>query len=58
MRKIRTPFFEIGTKNYIYGDDVLNLAIAADKMAENMILTFYLQRLTQILEGLLKTLRT
>lgn len=34
MRKIRTPFFEIGTKNYIYGDDVLNLAIAADKMAE------------------------
>lgn len=27
---IRTPFFEIGTKNYIYGDDVLNLALAAD----------------------------
>ena len=34
MRKIRTPFFEIGTKNYIYGDDVLELAMAADKMAE------------------------
>ena len=34
MKKIRTPFFEIGTKNYIYGDDVLKLAIAADKMAE------------------------
>ncbi len=33
-RPIRTPFFEIGTKNYIYGDDVLNLALAADKAAE------------------------
>ena len=21
--KIRTPFFEVGVKNYIYGDDVL-----------------------------------
>lgn len=28
--KIRTPFFEVGVKNYIYGDDVLNLAIAAE----------------------------
>ena len=34
MRKIRTPFFEIGTKNYVYGDEVLRLAIAADKFAE------------------------
>lgn len=34
MKKIRTPFFEIGTKNYIYGDDVLKLAMAADKFAE------------------------
>ena len=34
MKKIRTPFFEIGTKNYIYGDDVLALAVAADKFAE------------------------
>ena len=34
MRKIRTPFFEIGTKNYIYGDDVLKLAKAADEFAE------------------------
>ena len=33
MRKIRTPFFEIVTKNYIYGDDVLKLAIAADEFA-------------------------
>ena len=31
---IRTPYFEIGTKNYIYGDDVLALAKAADAAAE------------------------
>ena len=29
--KIRTPYFEIGTKNYIYGDKVLEYALAADK---------------------------
>ena len=34
MKKIRTPFFEIGTKNYIYGDDVLKLAMKADELAE------------------------
>ena len=34
MKKIRTPFFEIGTKNYIYGDDVLALAKKADELAE------------------------
>ena len=33
-QKIRTPYFEIGTKNYIYGDKVLEYAIAADKAAE------------------------
>ena len=33
-RKIRTPYFEIGTKNYIYGDTLLEYAIAADKAAE------------------------
>lgn len=31
---VRTPYFEIGTKNYIYGDKVLEYAIAADKAAE------------------------
>jgi len=31
---IRVPFFEIGIKNYIYGDKVLELALAADKAAE------------------------
>ena len=33
-REIRTPYFEIGTKNYIYGDTVLEYALAADKAAE------------------------
>ena len=31
---IRTPYFEIGTKNYIYGDKVLEYAKAADAAAE------------------------
>ncbi|MDR0656842.1 MAG: hypothetical protein LBG22_11050 [Treponema sp.] len=30
---IRVPFFEIGVKNYIYGDDVMELARAADAAA-------------------------
>ncbi len=33
-RKIRTPYFEIGTKNYIWGDKVLEYAKAADIAAE------------------------
>lgn len=32
--KIRTPYFEIGTKNYIYGDQVLEYAKAADAAAK------------------------
>lgn len=32
--KIRTPYFEIGTKNYIYGDKVLEYAKAADAASE------------------------
>ena len=31
---IKAPFFEIGPKNYLYGDDILNLALAADKASE------------------------
>lgn len=31
--KIRTPYFEIGTKNYVYGDQLLQLAKAADEAA-------------------------
>ena len=29
-RQIKTPFFEIGPKSYLFGDDVLSLAKAAD----------------------------
>ena len=31
--KLKPPFFEIGVKNYIYGDAVLELAKAADRAA-------------------------
>jgi len=33
-KKIRTPFFETGVKNYIYGDAVLEYAQVVDKAAE------------------------
>lgn len=33
-RKIRVPYFEIGTKNYAWGDKVLEYALAADAAAE------------------------
>lgn len=32
-RKIKPPFFEIGVKNYLFGDQVLELALAADAAA-------------------------
>lgn len=31
---IKPPFFEIGPKSYLYGDDILEFAIAADKASE------------------------
>ena len=34
MTTIKAPFFEIGPKSYLYGDDILDLAIAADKASE------------------------
>ncbi len=32
--KIKAPFFEIGPKSYLFGDDILELALAADKASE------------------------
>ena len=32
--KIKAPFFEIGPKSYLYGQDVIDLAIAVDKASE------------------------
>ncbi len=34
LPKIRAPFFEIGLKNYVWGDVALKYAIAADRAAE------------------------
>ena len=31
---IKAPFFEIGPKSYLYGQDVIDLAIAADRASE------------------------
>ncbi|MBO5240904.1 MAG: triose-phosphate isomerase [Clostridia bacterium] len=33
-KKIKLPFFEIGPKSYLYGDDILDLAKAADAASE------------------------
>lgn len=47
--KIRVPFFEIGVKNYLYGDDVLALAKAADEAAaENDIDVLFIAPYTEI----------
>lgn len=32
--KIKAPFFEIGPKSYLYGDDILELALAADAASQ------------------------
>ena len=34
MTTIKAPFFEIGPKSYLYGDEILELAQAADAASE------------------------
>ena len=34
MTTIKAPFFEIGPKSYLYGDEILELAKAADAASE------------------------
>ncbi len=34
MTTIKAPFFEIGPKSYLYGDEILDLALAADAASE------------------------
>ena len=34
MTTIKAPFFEIGPKSYLYGDQILDLALAADAASE------------------------
>lgn len=46
---IRTPFFEIGVKNYLYGKDILRLAKAADQAAlENDVDVLFITPYTEI----------
>lgn len=46
---IRTPFFEIGVKNYLYGEDILRLAKAADQAAlENDVDVLFITPYTEI----------
>lgn len=46
---IRSPFFEIGVKNYLYGADVLRLAKAADKAAlDNDVDVLFIAPYTEI----------
>ena len=34
VKRVKVPFFEIGPKSYLYGDDILELAKAADAASE------------------------
>ena len=53
--RIKAPFFEIGPKSYLYGDDVLDLALAADAAAEkynvDIIFTTPLVELRRVAEA-------
>ena len=35
MTNIKAPFFEIGPKSYLFGDEILELALAADKASQD-----------------------
>ncbi|MDR1948000.1 MAG: triose-phosphate isomerase [Spirochaetaceae bacterium] len=53
--RLKPPFFEIGPKSYLYGDDVFSLALAADKAAEayqvDILFTAPLVDIRRIAEG-------
>ena len=53
--KIKAPFFEIGPKSYLYGDDILDLALAADAASEkynvDIIFTTPLVELRRVAEN-------
>lgn len=40
-RKIRTPFFSVNPKGYLYGKEALELAVAADKLAQQYDLDIF-----------------
>lgn len=41
MNKIKTPFFVVNPKSYIYGKDALTLALEADKLANEFSLDIF-----------------
>jgi triosephosphate isomerase len=53
-RTLTPPFFEIGPKSYLYGEDVLDIALAADAAAEkyqvNILFTSPLVELRRVAE--------
>lgn len=55
VRKIKAPFFEIGIKNYLYGDDVLKLALIADQVSKkydvDIIFTTPIQEIRRVAEN-------
>lgn len=52
---IRTPFFSINTKSYIYGKEALDLAIVADALAEEYDIDVFLPVNLSMHQQLLKT---
>lgn len=42
---IRVPYFEIGTKNYVYGDTLLEYALQLIRQQKNMMWMFCLSAL-------------
>ena len=39
MTNIKAPFFEIGPKSYLYGDQILDLALAADAAGQEAVVS-------------------
>jgi len=52
---IKPPFFEIGPKSYLYGDDVLDLAVIADKASKkynvDIIFTMPFTQIRRVVEN-------
>lgn len=57
MRKVRTPFLIVNPKSYLYGEKSLELAKAADRVAEDTGVEIFLPVLLRIFVTLLKTLK-
>ena len=49
--KIKAPFFEIGPKSYLYGDDILELALAADAASQKYDIDVFAPHMDPIYPG-------